>query len=107
MIFLIENNCYVTERDRNLHRPRASGGVALVPDRLDRTSLPRLFGEGDFFRGNRLALYEGETGLVVALENGRRRFAAEITVDALGIDVPGAENILRETISGNSHDDVG
>jgi hypothetical protein len=79
----------------------------VVADRLDRAALSCLFGEGNFFGGDRLALHEGESGLVVTPENDRGRFAAEVAIDALGIDVPAAGNVLREAVSGNCHGGVG
>ena len=69
---------------------------SILPDRLDRTVVHRVFAERLFFR--RLGLLEDvrETLLVVAREIRGRGLAAEVAVDALGVDV---ETTLR--LSGN------
>lgn len=64
-----------------------SGLRAVVTDRLDRATLDRFPGERDFLRGLGLALDERITGLVMPSEDRRRGLAAEVTVDALGVDI--------------------
>jgi hypothetical protein len=60
---------------------------AVAADRFDRATFHRLFAERFFLGRFGLLVDEGMAAIVVALEVSRRRFPAEITVDALIIDI--------------------
>jgi len=67
---------------------------SVVTNRLNRTSFKGLHAQLDIFLRGRLRVDEGIATLFVALEKRRRRLPAEITIDALLIDVKFASGIV-------------
>src|SRR5207302_5991747 len=67
---------------------------AVVADGLDWTAFHRLFTESLFLRRGRLFIDIGMATVIVAAEIRRRGFPAEITVDALVIDVELSLNVF-------------
>jgi hypothetical protein len=68
-----------------------------------RATLERLAAQGGVFLGLGLGVHEGIATLVVPREEGRRGFAAQITVDALLIHVKLARGVVRPLVSFVSH----
>src|SRR5437016_6000847 len=60
---------------------------AVVANRFDRATFHRFFAERFLLRGLWLLVNVGMTPVVVAFETGRCRFATQIAIDALIIDV--------------------
>lgn len=77
------------------------GGV--VTNRFDGATLFGLFAARLFFRRFRLFEHVGITAILVALKVIRRRFATEIAINALVVDVIFAGGILRVFICCVSH----
>jgi hypothetical protein len=71
--------------DPRLHQRAALSAVAA--DRFNRAAFHGLFAERFFFRSIGLLVNEGMSAVVVPFVIRRRSFPAEITVDALVIDV--------------------
>jgi hypothetical protein len=67
--------------------------VAVVADGLNRAAFERFHTERNFFLGGRLFVNEGIATLVMTGEKRRRRFAAQIAVDALLIYVKLTGNV--------------
>jgi DNA polymerase II small subunit/DNA polymerase delta subunit B len=68
--------------------------LAVVPDRLDRAAFQRFHALRHFLFGRRLFVHERISAFIMALEKGRGCFAAQVTVDALLIDVEFSRDVL-------------
>src|SRR5438445_5312532 len=76
---------------------------SVIADRLDRTTFHCLFALGLFFRRLGLLFHVGIAAVIVAGEILRGRFAAEVAVDALIIDVILAGHIFGVSVGDVSH----
>src|SRR4029453_11299040 len=74
--------------------PLQTGAVPVVADRFDRAAFHRFFAETFFVRRLRLLVDVGVPAVIVSFEIGGGRFAAQIAVDALIIDVEFARYVL-------------
>jgi hypothetical protein len=72
---------------QKLRGKRREYDCAVVANRFDRASFHRFFAECFLFRGFWLFVNVGMTAVVIAFETGGCRFAAQIAVDALIVDV--------------------
>jgi hypothetical protein len=72
---------------QKLRAKRREYDCAIVANRFDRATFHRFFAERFLLRGLWLLVNVGMTPVVVAFETGRCRFATQIAVDALIIDV--------------------
>jgi hypothetical protein len=72
---------------QKLHAKRREYDCAVIANRFDRATFHRFFAERFLLRGLWLLVNVGMTPVVVAFETGRCRFATQIAVDALLIDV--------------------
>ena len=72
---------------QKLRAKRREYDCAVVANRFDRATFHRFFAECFLLRGLWLLVNVGMTAVVVAFETGRCRFATQIAVDALIIDV--------------------
>ncbi len=72
--------------------------MPIIPDRLDRTTVERLFANRDFGLIRRLPDHEGVGAVIISDEEIRCSLATEIAVDALLIHVVGSGNIVRESV---------
>jgi hypothetical protein len=77
--------------------------LAVVADGLDRAAFHRFFALGFFFGRGGLFENVGITAVVVSGEIGRGSFAAQITIDALVIDVIFARRVFWIFICDVSH----
>ena len=68
--------------------------VPVAADRFDRAAFHRFFAETFFVRRLRLLVHVGVPAVIVSFEIGGGRFAAQIAVDALIIDVEFARYVL-------------
>jgi hypothetical protein len=75
----------------------------VATDGLDRTTFHRLFAEGFLLGRLGLLVYVGVPTVVVPFEVRRRRLAAQVTIDALVVDVKSAEDVLRIAVGCVSH----
>jgi hypothetical protein len=78
--------------------------IAIVTDRFDRAAFHRFFAEPLFLRRFWLFIHVGMAAVIVPLEVGGRRFAAQIAVDALVIDVKFAGYVFGVFVRGVGHD---
>jgi hypothetical protein len=72
---------------QKLRAKRREYDCAIVANRFDRATFHRFFAERFLLRGLWLLVNVGMTPVVVAFETGRCRFATQIAIDALIIDV--------------------
>jgi hypothetical protein len=72
---------------QKLRAKRREYDCAVIANRFDRATFHRFFAERFLLRGLWLLVNVGMTPVVVAFETGRCRFATQIAVDALIIDV--------------------
>jgi hypothetical protein len=72
---------------QELRAKRREYDCAVVANRFDRATFHRFFAERFLLRGLWLLVNVSMTPVVVAFETGRCRFATQIAVDALIIDV--------------------
>jgi len=72
---------------QKLRGKRREYDCAVVANRFDRATFHRFFAERFLLRGLWLLVNVGMTPVVVAFETGRCRFATQIAVDALIVDV--------------------
>jgi hypothetical protein len=72
---------------QKLRGKRRDYDCAVVANRFDRATFHRFFTECFLFRGFWLFVNVGMTAVVIAFETGGCRFAAQIAVDALIVDV--------------------
>jgi hypothetical protein len=72
---------------QKLRANRREYDCAVVANRFDRATFHRFFAERFLLRGLWLLVNVGMTPVVVAFETGRCRFATQIAIDALIIDV--------------------
>jgi hypothetical protein len=77
--------------------------IAIVTDRFDRTAFHRFFAKSFFLWRLRLFIDIGMATVIIPLEVCGRGFAAQITVNALIIDVEFARNVLGVFVCGISH----
>jgi hypothetical protein len=77
--------------------------VSVVADGLDRAAFLGLFALRLFLRGTRLFIDKGITAIVIAFEIVWRRFATQVAVDALVIDVELSRDVLRVLVCDVSH----
>src|SRR5262249_53995134 len=68
--------------------------VPIVADRFDRAAFHCFFAKTFFVRRLRLLVHVGVAAIIVSFEIGGSRFAAQIAVDALIIDVEFARYVL-------------
>jgi hypothetical protein len=76
---------------------------AIVTDGFHGATFHRFFAEPFFFRRFRLLVNVGMAAIIVALEIGRSRFAAQIAIDALIIDIEFASYVSRVLVCGIGH----
>ena len=88
---------------QKLHAKRREYDCAVVANRFDRATLHRFLAERFLLRGLWLLVNVGMTPVVVAFETGGGRFAAQIAVDALIIDVEFARYVLGVFVRGVGH----
>jgi len=72
---------------QKLRAKRREYDCAVIANRFDRATLHRFFAERFLVKGLWLLVNVGMTPVVVAFETGGCRFAAQIAVDALIIDI--------------------
>jgi hypothetical protein len=96
---------------KGLRRPEVDGYLgarpwllgAVVANGLDGAAFHRFLAELLFVLGSRLLVNVGIAAVVVAAEIARGRFAAQIAVDALIVDVVLAGQVFRIAICDVSH----
>jgi len=76
---------------------------AVIADRFDRATFHRFFAKRFLFGRLGLLVNVGVTAVVVALEIGRRCFAAQIAIDALFIDIGFPRHIFRVFVGNVRH----
>jgi hypothetical protein len=79
---------------QKLRAKRREYDCAVIANRFDRATLHRFFAERFLVRGRWLLVNVGMTPVVVAFETGGCRFAAQIAVDALIIDIEWPRYVL-------------
>ena len=90
-------NCFVrigASAARTAVAPYHLGAVPVAADRFDRAAFHRFFAETFFVRRLRLLVNIGMAAIIVSFEIGGSRFAAQIAVYALIIDVEFARYVL-------------
>src|SRR5215469_9337385 len=80
------------------------GAVPVIADRFDRTAFHSFFAKSFFIRRLWLFIDVGMAAVIVSFEVGRRRFAAQIAVDALIIYVKLAGHVLGVFVCSIGHD---
>jgi len=79
---------------QKLRAKRREYDCAVIANRFDRATLHRFFAERFLVKGLWLLVNVGMTPVVVAFETGGCRFAAQIAVDALIIDIEWPRYVL-------------
>ncbi len=82
---------------------RRGGLFAVVADGLNRAAFKGFHAERDIVFGLRLLMDKGITTFVVTAEKRRRGFAAQVTIDALLIDVELTSGVLLPFVCFVSH----
>jgi hypothetical protein len=88
---------------QKLRAKRCEYDCAVVANRFDRATFQRCFAERFLLRGLWLLVNVGMTPVVVAFEIGGCRFAAQIAVDALIIDVECPRYVFGVFVRGVGH----
>jgi hypothetical protein len=88
---------------QKLRTKRREYDCAVVANRFDRATFQRFFAERFLLRGLWLLVNVGMTPFVVAFEIGGCRFAAQIAVDALIIDVECPGYVFGVFVRGVGH----
>src|SRR5687767_13270755 len=76
----------------------ASAPSAVVPDRVCRAAEPGILGHGGLSPADRLPKDEAGPPVLLAREHRRSIAPAQVTIDAAGIHVVGARNVLRNFV---------
>ena len=88
----------------SLTRRAAPLFIAVVANGFDRAAFEGFHAHFDFFRSRGLLHNEGIAAVITAREEIRRRFAAQIAVDALLIDVEFSLNVIGPLVVYICHD---
>jgi len=83
--------------------PYHLGAISVIANRFHRAAFHRFFAEYFFFWRLRLLVNEGVAAVVIPLEVCRGGFAAQITIDALIIDIEFARYVLGIFVRGVGH----
>jgi hypothetical protein len=93
----------LTHGIRRSQTARTGLRVAVIADRFDRTAFHRFLAKSFFFGRLRLFIDVGMATVIVSFKIRRRRFAAQIAVDALIIYVEFAGYVLGVFVCGIGH----
>jgi hypothetical protein len=88
---------------QKLRAKRREYDCAVIANRFDRATFHRFFAERFLLRGLWLLINVAITPVVVAFETGGGRFAAQIAVDALIIDIEFARYVFGVFVRGIGH----